>query len=207
MELQKPFDDDMNIMPEPPPLTDNNDSYKFPSAEGYENVPADWKPTYDRPVPALRCTHERDDGTRCKKFGVRGTGFNGTPAMCFIHGGSLPAVKAKAEATVLSARMRLIQSVPMALDGLIDLAENANAEAIKLKAIESILDRAGLKQAVEIQVEVTNGANPSDDILKKLQIMRERSTPEPEDLGEQDENVVDEPEDEQTAPLHGAKNT
>lgn len=190
--MQNPFDSEMNIMPEPPPLDGTNDTYKFPSAEGYENVPADWKPTSARPVPALRCTHERDDGSRCKNFGVRGTGFNGTPSMCFIHGGSLPSVKAKAEATVLSARMRLIQSIPMALDTLLDLAENANAEAIKLKAAESVLDRTGLKQALEIQVEVTNTASPSEDILKKLQIMRERAEPKPlEDLGEKgdDEEV------------------
>lgn len=184
--MQNPFDSEMNIMPEPPPLEGTNDTYKFPSAEGYENVPADWKPTNARPVPALRCTHERDDGSRCKNFGVRGTGFNGTPSLCFIHGGSLPNVKAKAEAVVLSARMRLIQSVPMALDTLLDLAENANAEAIKLKAAESILDRTGLKQALEIQVEVTNGASPSDDILKKLAIMRERAAPKLEDLGEKE---------------------
>lgn len=114
--------------------------------------------------------------------------------MCFIHGGSLPNVKAKAEAVVLSARMRLIQSIPMALDTLLDLAENANAEAIKLKAAESILDRTGLKQALEIQVEVTNTASPSDDILKKLAIMRERAAPKLEDLGEKDENEVEEAE-------------
>jgi hypothetical protein len=192
--MQNPFDDDMNIIPEPPSLDGNNSTYKFPSAEGFETVPADWKPTPDKPVPALRCTHEREDGSRCKKFGLRGTGFNGTPAMCFVHGGSLPAVKAKAEATVLSARMRLIQSIPMALDTLLDLAENANAEAIKLKAAESILDRTGLKQALEIQVEVTNAASPSEDILKKLAIMRERAAPKLEDLGEKDENEVEEPE-------------
>lgn len=192
--MQNPFDSEMNIMPEPPRLEGNNDTYKFPSAEGYETVPDNFKPTHAKPVPALRCTHERDDGSRCKNFGVRGTGFNGTPSMCFIHGGSLPSVKAKAEATVLSARMRLIQSIPMALDTLLDLAENANAEAIKLKAAESILDRTGLKQALEIQVEVTNGASPSDDILKKLAIMRERAAPKLEDLGEK-EDEVDEPTD------------
>lgn len=207
--MENPFDSDYNIMPEPPPLHDNNDTYKFPSAEGYEMVPADWKPTSDRPVPALRCTHVRDDDTRCKKFGVRGTGFNGTPAMCFIHGGSLPAVKAKAEATVLSARMRLLQSLPMALDTLLDLAENATAENVKLKAATEILDRSGIKGGIEIQVEVTNNSNPSDDILKKLQIMRERSEAakaEEADIVDAEE-LTDEGEKQAEAPFHATENT
>jgi len=199
--MENPFDNDFNVMPEPPPLDDTKAVYKFPSAEGYESIPDDFKPTTDRPVPALRCTHERDDGTRCKKFGIRGTGLD-MPAMCFIHGGSLPSVKAKAEAHVLSARMRLIQALPLALDTLLDLAENATAENVKLKAATEILDRSGLKGGMEIQVEINHTANPSEDILKKLQTMRERSAPKIEDLGEKDENIIDEPEDQANGPLH-----
>lgn len=189
--MKNPFDDEMDIMPEPPPLDDGSTpKYQFPSAVGYETIPTDFKPTPDRPVPALRCSHVREDGSRCKKFGIKGTGVDGgMPSMCLRHGGSLPAVRAKADAIVLSARMRLVESLPMAMDGLIDLAENANAEAIRLKAIESILDRAGLKTPIEMQIEVTNGASPSDDILKKLAIMRERAAPKLEDLGEKEDEV------------------
>lgn len=201
--MNNPFDNDFNIMPEPPSLDGEPTTYKFPSAEGYESVPEDFKPTPDRPVPALRCTHERDDGTRCKKFGVRGTGFD-MPAMCFVHGGSLPSVKAKAEAHVLSARMRLIQALPVALDTLLDLAENATAENVKLKASTEILDRAGIKGGYELQVDVVNHTNPSEDILKKLQIMRERSAPKLEDLGE---TVEEDAEDQAEAPLHVNQNT
>ena len=197
--MHNPFDDEMNIIPEPPKLDGEESGIKYdkwPSAEGYETVPADWKPRAGRELPALRCTHERDDLSRCKNFGVRGTGFNGTPAMCFIHGGSLPAVKAKAEATLLSARMRLLQSIPMALDTLLDLAENGSAENVKLKAATEILDRSGIKGGFEVSVEVSNNVNPSDDIFKKLQIMRERANPPLEDLGESTEEeseTVDEP--------------
>lgn len=206
--MENPFDADYNIMPEPPRL-DNDGTFKFPSAEGYEVVPADWKPTADRPVPALRCTHVRDDDSRCKKFGVRGTGFNGTPAMCFIHGGSLPAVKAKAEATVLSARMRLIGALPMALDTLLDLAENSSADAIKLKAATEILDRSGVKGGMDITVEVTNNSNPSDDILKKLSIMRDRAVAAKAEEAEivDAEELVDEGEKQAEAPLHVNENT
>jgi hypothetical protein len=203
--MQNPFEPDAT-MPEPPPLEGGTPVYKFPSAVGYETVPEDFKPTPARPVPALRCSHVRDDGTRCKKFGVKGTGFD-MPAMCLRHGGSLPPVKAKAEAIVLSARMRLIEALPTALDTLIDLAENASAEAIKLKASTEILDRANVKGGYEITVEVNNGADPSLDILKKLQIMRERAQPQIEDLGEKDETEEDTVEEQAEAPLHVNKNT
>jgi hypothetical protein len=189
--IQNPFDAD-SIMPEPPSLNDSENVYKFPSAEGYETVPEDFKPTAERPLPALRCTHERPDGSRCKKFGVRGTGFNGTPSMCFIHGGSLPNVKNKAEATLTAVRMRLVEYAPEALEGLIDLAQKpTTGDAIRLKAYTEVLDRAGIKGGMDITVEHKNEASASVEIMKKLQLMGERmgsdnkqKQEELEDLGE-----------------------
>lgn len=174
--LQNPFDEDYNVvMPEPPELDGEAVPYKnFPSAEGRETVPADWKPRSGRELPALRCTHERDDGSRCKNFGVRGTGFNGTPSMCFIHGGSLPSVKKKAEATLLTARMRLVENTGLALDTLFELTKPGTAENIRLKASTEILDRAGIKGGMDINVEVTNNVSMSEDIGKRLEIMRQR---------------------------------
>lgn len=190
--MQNPFDDDMNII-NPPDIDDGTGKYvNFPSAEGYEKVPEDWKPRAGRELPSIRCTHERPDGSRCKKFGVRGTGFNGTPSMCYIHGGSLPSVRNKAEATLLSVRMMLTEAAPKALEQVIDLSQNASAEAIRLKASTEILDRAGIKGGVDINVEVTQNVSAADEIRKRLSLMAERmtsdATPEPEDLGE----IVDE---------------
>jgi hypothetical protein len=210
--LQNPFDDDMNVtMPEPPRL-DGEEAVKYtnwPSAEGYETVPADWKPKAGRELPALRCTHVRDDDSRCKNFGVRGTGFNGTPSMCFIHGGSLPNVKAKAEATLLVARMRLVENTGMALDTLFALTKPGTADNIRLKASTEILDRAGIKGGFDVNVEVQASQSMAEDIGKKLEIMRQRQiTAEKEaaeaeqaliDEGEYEEDIVDEPEESSTA--------
>lgn len=190
--MQIPFDADMNVTPPEPPKLDGEEvvKFNFPSAEGYETVPEDWKPQSGRELPALRCTHVREDGSRCKKFGVRGTGFNGTPSMCFIHGGSLPAVKAKAEATLLTARMRLVENTGLALDTLLELTKPGTAEAIRLKASTEILDRAGVKGGFDVNVQVQTNASPSEEILKKLQIMRDRDQSTPQDLGEQ-EPIID----------------
>jgi len=115
------------------------------------------------------------------------------PSMCFIHGGSLPPVKKKAEATLMAVRMMLTNAAPKALETVIDLSQNASAEAIKLKASTEILDRAGIKGGVDINVEVTQIVSAADEIRKRLQLMSERMTsdaaPEPEDLGEIDEEV------------------
>lgn len=195
--LQNPFDDDMNVvMPEPPRIEGDPKPYtNFPSAEGRETVPADWKPRAGRELPALRCTHERDDGSRCKNFGVRGTGFNGTPSMCMYHGGSLPAVKKKAEATLLVARMRLVANTEMALDTLFELTKAGVADNIRLKASTEILDRAGIKGGVDINVEVQHNMSMADEITKKLETMRQRQlAAEAEELKDEGE-ILDEPEE------------
>lgn len=160
---------------------DNGATYKFPSAEGYEVSP-DWKPTVDRPLPALRCYYVRPDGTRCKRFAVRGTGLNGTNAVCPSHGGSLPPVKAYAESLVISARMQLIDSAEFAVDTLVGfLQPGATGDAIRLKAATEILDRAGVKGAMEMKVEVTTNAAPSETINERLAQIAARLAPKPEE--------------------------
>lgn len=202
--MKNPFelDDDNNVTINPPDIDDGTGKYtNWPSAEGYETVPENFKPTPGKPLPALRCTGENVKGERCKNFGVRGTGFNGTPSMCFIHGGSLPAVKAKAEDTLTAVRMRLIQSAPAALEGLINLADDpTTGGALRLKAYTEILDRAGIKGGFEVNVEVTSNVSAADEISKKLALMHERMNAdtaqkqeELEDLGEAE---VDEPEED-----------
>lgn len=148
----------------------------WPTAVGYETVPPDWKPTLAKPLPALRCFYVRPDGTRCKKFGVRGTGGANTngKAMCFIHGGSLPAVKAMAEAQVSSARMKLIDNADAAVDSLIELSQPGTIPNVRLGAIKEILDRAGIKGGPDLAVEVTHSVSYKDEIAKRLADMRER---------------------------------
>lgn len=200
--MNNPFDDDMNVkMPEPPRIDDGTEPVKYtnwPSAEGYETVPADWKPKAGRELPALRCTHVRDDDSRCKNFGVRGTGFNGTPSMCFIHGGSLPPVKAKAEATLLVARMRLVENTGMALDTLFALTKPGTAENIRLKASTEILDRAGIKGGFDMNVEIVHTVSMAEDVGKRLEIMRQREIAK---RLEAEQEIVDEGEHDVEGPL------
>lgn len=149
----------------------------WPTAVGYETVPPDWKPTMEKPLPALRCYYTRPDGTRCKKFGIRGTGGANTngKAMCYFHGGALPAVKDMAEAQVSAARMKLIDSADAAVDSLIELSQPGTIPNVRLGAIKEILDRAGLKGAPDMAVEVTHTVSYKDEIQKRLEEIRSRS--------------------------------
>lgn len=158
----------------------------WPTAVGYETVPPDWKPTMEKPLPALRCYYVKPDGERCKKFGIRGTGGANTngKAMCYFHGGSLPAVKAMAEAQVSSAKMKLVDSADMAVDSLIELSGPGTIANVRLGAIKEILDRAGIKGGPDMTVEVTHAVSYKDEIQKRLTDMRERKAKQEAEVAE-----------------------
>ena len=183
--------DDFELPAQPEETTEKRN---WPSAVGYEKVPDDWKPTLEKPLPALRCSHVRPDGTRCKKFGLRGTGMTATngKSMCFAHGGSLPSVKKMAEAQVMAARMKLIENVDGAVDTLLELTQPGTADQVRLGAVKEILDRAGLKGAPDMTVEVEHTISYRDKIEKKLEEIRTKGLPKPEEDTVIGETVDDE---------------
>ena len=75
--------------------------------------------------------------------------------------------------------MRLFGMVDDAVDGLDELIQQGTSPAIRLKAIEMVLNRTGLKDAVEVNVEVNHNVSASEEINKKLSMIRERLTPQP----------------------------
>jgi hypothetical protein len=109
-------------------------------------------------------------------------------------------VQEHAEAVVESARLQLMGMADDAVEVLQDLIKPGVADAVRLKAVENILNRSGIKDGVDLNVTVTNNSNAAEDIQKKLAVMAERMKPkeDPEDLGE----VLDEPENLPDEPLH-----
>jgi hypothetical protein len=96
--------------------------------------------------------------------------------------------------------MRIFGLADEAVDVLEDLIQPGTNEAIRLKAAELVLNRAGLKDAMEITVEVKESSNLAEDITKRLAIMRERreaAEKEAEEAELVDEGeIVDEPEED-----------
>jgi hypothetical protein len=108
-----------------------------------------------------------------------------------------------AAAVVEGARIRLIGLSDLAIDQLEDLVQNGSAEKIRLDAANSILDRNGIKGAIDINVEVQQVESPADRLAARLAEAAERLTAQKEDPVEavltsdedEDEIVVAEVED------------
>ncbi|QFG12760.1 hypothetical protein PBI_MIMI_286 [Arthrobacter phage Mimi] len=164
--LQNPF------APQPPDeaVTESasNSAGKNSPAEQGLTVPMAWKPTANEPVPVVRCTATASStGKRCNRWSLRGT------TVCKTHGGQLPSVREHAEAVVESARLQLMGMADDAVAYLEELMQPGVADAVRLKAIENVLNRSGIKEAVEIKVEHSN-ASAVEEISKRLNVMRER---------------------------------
>jgi hypothetical protein len=185
--LQNPF----NQMPEAPSIDDDAPSRSpsagktSPAEQGLE-IPAGWKATAQKPVPVVRCHGTASTtGERCKRWSLRGT------TVCRKHGAQLETVRDHAEAVVESARLQIMGMADDAVEILEELMQPGTPAQVRLKAVEMVLNRAGIKDAVEMNVTVTETASASDEIRKRLQLMGERmnsdAKPEIEDLGEIEE--------------------
>lgn len=162
---------------------------RSPAAMG-STISPNWKPSVTKPLPSVRCIKIKKDGERCNRWSIRGA------TICITHGGNLPNVKQHAAAAVETARMRLIDLTDDAVTVLEELTAEGTAPAIRLKAATEILDRAGIKGGMEIDVVVEHKIDASKSIADKLgEIMaRSRAKGElesgPEDIV--DAEVVDE---------------
>ena len=88
--------------------------------------------------------------------------------------------------------MRLIGLSDLAIDQLEDLVQNGTAEKIRLDAANSILDRNGIKGAMEINVEVQQTESAADRMKHRLEQIAARLEPKTtEDSAEEDGEVVD----------------
>jgi len=132
-------------------------------------VPGRWKPTLAEPIPVLQCTALKKNGERCKRWSIRGA------SVCISHGGKIPAVQKKAAAMVESARMRLMDLTDDAVDVLEELTRVGTADAIRLKAATEILDRAGVKGGMDVNVEVEHKFDPAAEIADRLKQIADRA--------------------------------
>lgn len=177
------------------PIKASPSAGKNSAAEQGLNIPMGWKPTAAEPVPVVRCTAKKRDGLQCGNWSLRGA------TVCITHGGRLPNVRKHAEEVREAARMRILGLADMAIDTLEELADaqGTAGAAVKLKAATELLDRAGIKGGIEMNVVHEVRSNPSEEIAKRLAGIAKRLEPkelEPIDLGE---DVLDEPEGIKTA--------
>lgn len=157
-----------------------------PEEQG-SNIPVNWKPTLEKPVPVVRCTTTKKDGKQCNRWSIRGI------TVCAMHGGKRPAMKKKADSVVEAARMRLLGLSDQAVDVLEDLIQVGTNEAIRLKAAQDILDRNGIKGTIDVNVEVEHKTDPALIVSERL---KKLSGAKMEPVEDEDDIVDAEVEDE-----------
>lgn len=128
-------------------------------------------PSLRDPLPAFDCVYVFPDGHRCDKKGV--VGLNPQQAVCRDHihkvgkdkGASL---RAQAKAQVEAAKLRLTQDTNLAIETIESLLLPGTPDAIRLKAATEILDRAGIRGGIEIDLGVEDKTDPMDEVRKRL---------------------------------------
>lgn len=177
--VEDEFDEEQLALPSGPTSTG-----KVSAGQQGGEVPAGWKPTVAKPIPVVRCTgtirNGPKKGERCPKWSIRG----GT--VCLQHGAHLPSVKEAAQERVEAARLRLIGLTEDAIDALEEIVDGSAGPQLRLKAATEILDRAGLKGAPDLTVQVEAVVSPAEMIRERLAKLSKNLSPEPqpEDLGE-----------------------
>jgi len=116
----------------PEPNTADSSGYKMHSEEWWQHA----KPE----VQARRCKAHRKNGDQCKRPALAGT------TVCRSHGGASGHVQRAARARLENAADRMAKE-------LLGIATDPNMSAqVKLKAINSALDRAGLRAPNQVVV-------------------------------------------------------
>lgn len=104
-----------------------------------------------------QCTAKsKQSGVRCKRLPIPGG------AVCVMHGGKIPNVRAK-------ALQRLAAMVDPALDELIRLVRKGKQENVRMRAVENVLDRNGLRPP-----PVVTGGDSGDFTLEELLVTYRR---------------------------------
>jgi hypothetical protein len=110
-----------------------------------------------------RCRFVKTDGLRCMLWS---SGRPKDDGLCNVHLGSIKRPGQDVE----RARAKIVQSAAYAVDVVEELMENATSEPVRLKAATEILDRAGVRGGVELDVGVdVNLRAPHEILAERLQ--------------------------------------
>lgn len=117
-----------------------------------------------------RCATIKADGQRCWGWS---NGASESLGMCRVHASRVNRKSATSMGVLQAARNRLISSMPGIVDGLEELAFGAESESVRLGAMNSMADRAGLRGGIEVEQKVDITINDSaEEIKKRLESLR-----------------------------------
>ena len=109
-----------------------------------------------------RCRMTKTDGTRCQLWN---SGRIKDDGLCRVHLGSTRRTANNVEI----ARLKISQASTYAVDVLEELMETAISEPVKLKAATEILDRAGVRGGMELNIDIKNtDRSPAEILAERL---------------------------------------
>jgi hypothetical protein len=109
-----------------------------------------------------RCRMTKTDGTRCQLWN---SGRIKDDGLCRVHLGSTRRTANNVEI----ARLKISQASTYAVDVLEELMETAISEPVKLKAATEILDRAGVRGGMELNIDIKNtDRSPAEILTERL---------------------------------------
>lgn len=101
----------------------------------------------------------------CKQAGC--TNFaRARQVLCDVHGTA---------ASIAAARAKLAAAAPEAAEVLINLSLHGSTEAMKAKASAEVLDRAGVRGGVEVDVTAVVGPDPASVLRERLATLKRRT--------------------------------
>jgi hypothetical protein len=153
-------------IPDVPESRPSNAAGKHSPTQQGSTVPQGWRPTLAKPLPSVQCTgtirNGERKGERCTNWSYAGA------TVCIKHGAALPNVQKAAEERKTAARLILLDAAPEATEQVLYLMKFATQENVRLAAARDVLDRAGVKANMEIDVRHEHTINPIDIINQKL---------------------------------------
>jgi len=135
--------------------------------------------------PPTRCKAIKSNRERCLLWS---SGRKNDEGLCRVHLGSLLN---RTGSSVERARVRIAQAAGPAVDVIEDLMNNAISEPVRLKAAETLLDRAGVRGGIEIDQTVTIDVRPAAAILQERLARLALGAARPEEPEIVDAEVVD----------------
>jgi hypothetical protein len=116
-------------------------------------------------VPPIRCGYRGVDGTDCENVAVAGS------VRCMRHGGAITDPEVRSSLLLL-AYARLVENTDVAVEALVDVAQNSRTDMARVQAAKELLDRAGIAnndQHVHLHgTVVTDEDDRSDELLARI---------------------------------------
>lgn len=126
-----------------------------------EDVESESAKALEHPDAAVLCGYRDHKGEGCIRPAVPGAG------RCARHGGAITDPEVR-RSFLLVAFAKVLDGSRVAVDALLDVAENSNNDMARVKAAQELLDRAGVQQDQHVHIHQPGEDRSEDDIVDEL---------------------------------------